>query len=75
MVLTVLLGLEDRGVSVVGVLPSGLPPFTIPRAQLADLPLLLAGAVGIAVVSLADTISTSSAFAARTGQEVKATRR
>jgi high affinity sulfate transporter 1 len=72
MVLTVVLGLEDRGVSVVGVLPSGLPPFTIPRAQLADLPLLLAGAVGIAVVSLADTISTSSAFAARTGQEVKA---
>ena len=32
--------------------------------------LLVAGAVGIAVVSLTDTISTSSAFAARTGQEV-----
>ena len=31
---------------------------------------LLAGALGIAVVSLADTISTASAFAARTGQEV-----
>ena len=39
---------------------------------LSDLPLLVAGAVGIAVVSLADTISTSSAFAARTGQEVHA---
>ena len=35
-----------------------------------DLPLLLAGAAGIALVSLTDTISTSSAFAARTGQEV-----
>jgi MFS superfamily sulfate permease-like transporter len=32
--------------------------------------LLAAGAVGIAVVSLTDTISTSSAFAARAGQEV-----
>jgi len=31
---------------------------------------LAAGALGIAMVSLADTISTSSAFAARTGQEV-----
>ena len=65
-------GLEDKGVSLVGTLPSGLPPFTVPRADLKDLPLLIAGALGIAVVSLADTISVSSAFAARTGQEVRA---
>jgi MFS superfamily sulfate permease-like transporter len=31
--------------------------------------LLIAGALGIAVVALADTIATASAFAARTGQE------
>ena len=37
---------------------------------MSDLALLVAGAVGIAVVSLTDTISTSSAFAARAGQEV-----
>jgi len=72
MVLTVALGLEARGVKVVGVLPSGLPPFTIPRAELTDIPLLLAGAFGIAVVSLADTISVSSIFAGRSGQEVRA---
>ncbi len=72
MVLVVVLDLGDKGVSLVGVLPSGLPPFTIPRVDPGDLPLLLAGAVGIAVVSLADTISTSSAFASRTGQEVRA---
>jgi MFS superfamily sulfate permease-like transporter len=35
-----------------------------------DLPLLVAGALGIVLVALADTISTASAFAARTGQEV-----
>ncbi len=64
--------LASRGVSLVGPLPSGLPSFTIPSVQVQDVPILLAGAVGIAVVSLADTISTSSAFAARTGQEVKA---
>ena len=72
MVLVVILDLGPPEVSLVGVLPSGLPPFTIPRVEVTDLPLLVAGAFGIAVVSLADTISTSSAFAGRTGQEVRA---
>lgn len=72
MVLAYGLDLAAKGVSLVGVLPSGLPPFAIPLVPLSDMPLLVAGAVGIAVVSLADTISTSSAFAARTGQEVRA---
>jgi high affinity sulfate transporter 1 len=62
--------LGDRGVDLVGVLPQGFPPFTIPQIGLSDLPLLVAGAVGIVVVSLADTISTASAFAARSGQTV-----
>ncbi len=72
MALSAGLDLAASGVSVVGVLPSGLPPFTIPRMGLEDLPLLLAGALGIAVVSLADTISVSSIFAGRSGQEVHA---
>ena len=72
MAVSAAFGLGDQGVRLVGLLPSGLPPFSIPRADLMDLPLLAAGAIGIAVVSLADTISTSSAFAARTGQEVRA---
>ena len=72
MVAVVALDLGSRGVSLVGVLPSGFPPFTIPRVTVSDLPVLVGAAIGITVVSLADTISTSSAFAARTGQEVKA---
>ena len=63
------LDLGDHGVSLVGTLPSGFPPFTVPDSA-SDLPLLVAGAVGIAIVALADTISTASAFAARTGQDV-----
>jgi high affinity sulfate transporter 1 len=63
--------LAAHGVSLVGVLPRGFPPLTIPRVGVADAGPLAAGAVGIALVSLADTISTSSAFAARTGQEVE----
>ncbi len=61
-----------RGVKLVGVLPQGFPPFTIPDVSLADLPLLLGGALGIALVALTDTISTASAFAARRGEEVRA---
>jgi MFS superfamily sulfate permease-like transporter len=53
------------------VLPQGFPPLTIPEIRAADLGVLVAGALGIALVSLADTISTASAFAARTGQEVR----
>ena len=63
--------LAGHDVSLVGVLPKGFPPLTIPSVRLADLGPLVAGALGIAVVSLADTISTASAFAARTGQEVR----
>src|SRR5690348_5016014 len=67
---TTLFSLADHGVSLVGVLPKGFPPLTIPDIHLADLGPLFAGAAGIALVSLADTISTASAFAERTGQEV-----
>src|SRR5215472_347109 len=67
---TTVFSLADHGVSLVGVLPKGFPPLTIPSLRLADLGPLFAGAVGIALVSLADTISTASAFAERTGQEV-----
>ena len=67
---TTVFGLGEHGVSLVGVLPKGFPPLTLPDVPLADIGPLVAGALGIAVVSLADTISTASAFAARTGQEV-----
>ena len=48
----------------------GFPPFTVPDVRLADLGPLVGGALGIALVSLTDTISTASSFAARTGEEV-----
>jgi high affinity sulfate transporter 1 len=63
--------LADEGVSVVGTLPQGFPPLTIPRISLSDLPLLVGGALGIALVALTDTISNASVFAARHGQRVK----
>ena len=67
---TTLFDLAAHGVSLVGVLPKGFPPLTIPDVRASDLVPLFGGALGIAVVSLADTISTASAFGARTGQEI-----
>ncbi len=69
IVATSVFGLENHGVSLVGSLPNGFPPLTLPH-PVSDFPLLVAGALGIALVALTDTISTASAFAARTGQEV-----
>ena len=69
-----LLDLTDRGLRVVGAMPQGFPPLTLPSVPLDDVPLLLAGAVGIAVVSLTDTISTASVFATRAGAEVDGSR-
>ncbi|HEX2381383.1 MAG TPA: SulP family inorganic anion transporter, partial [Acidimicrobiales bacterium] len=66
--------LSDHGVSLVGVLPQGFPPLTVPRVELADLGLLFGGALAIAVVALTDTISTASSFAARRGDEIDGTR-
>jgi high affinity sulfate transporter 1 len=66
--------LEDHGVSLVGPLPKGFPPLTIPSVPFHDLGLLAIGALGIALVSLTDTISTATSFAARTGQEIDGNR-
>ena len=62
--------LADHGVKLVGTLPQGFPPLTVPDVNRSDLATLAAGALGIALVSLADTIATASAFADRAGEEV-----
>jgi high affinity sulfate transporter 1 len=66
--------LDEHGVSLVGELPSGFPPFTIPTVPWEDTIVLLAGALGIALVSLTDTISTASVFAQKTDAEVDGNR-
>lgn len=63
--------LQSHGVDTVGVLPEGFPPFTVPHVAWDDVPPLFVGALAIAVVALADTMSTASAFAARRGERVR----
>ena len=64
--------LAAEGVKTVGTLPQGLPVPSFPWTSASDLTALAAAAVGIVLVSLTDTIATSSSFAARRGDEVDA---
>ena len=62
--------LHAHGVPTVGTLPRGIPKPSLPWTKFADIGPLLIAAVGITLVSLADTIATSSSFGARRGEEV-----
>jgi len=62
--------LAAQGVPVVGELPQGLPGPALPWTDLSDVGPLALAAAGIVLVSLADTIAVSTAFAARRGEHV-----
>src|SRR4029450_7264242 len=60
------LGLAERyDLAVVGSLPKGLPSLQGPQVSAADAGALMAGAIGIALVSFADTSVLSRTFAIR----------
>jgi high affinity sulfate transporter 1 len=62
-------GLSSQ-LSVVGDVPRGLPAVGIPAVSWSDLTALLPTALGIALISFADTSVMSHAFAARRGERV-----
>jgi high affinity sulfate transporter 1 len=62
--------LHSRGVTTVGTLPRGVPLPAFPWTSFGDVGPMIVAAVGITLVSLADTIATSSSFGARRGEEV-----
>jgi MFS superfamily sulfate permease-like transporter len=66
----VVFDLTARGVQVIGVLPRGLPSPALPDVGLEDMPLLFSGALGIALVTVADTTVLSQSLAARRGEVV-----
>ena len=53
------LGLEDRGVAVVGALPAGLPGLSWPQFDQENLKFLLSGALGVALVSFSSSMVTA----------------
>lgn len=67
---TMIFGLAAKGVDTVGVLPQGFPTPSFPTVKLDDILILAATAIGISLVAIGDTISTSAGFAARKGYEI-----
>lgn len=64
------LGLEGRGVAVIGAFPQGLPRFALPAADWRDIHTLLPAAIGIALLTYTEGILLARAFAAKNGYEV-----
>ena len=64
------LGLDTRGVSVLGSLPQGLPAFAIPWITPADVVPVLMGGFAVAIVSFADTSVLSRTYAEKTASHV-----
>ena len=73
-VISAALDLEASGVKVVGTLPTGLPPLSIPLVSLGDVLALIPAALGIALVAATDTSVLSRTFAIRRHEEVDSDR-
>lgn len=64
--------LQARDVSIVGVIPQGLPPLTMPDVSLIEQ--LVPGALGIALMSFTETIAAGRAFARPVDPPISANR-
>ena len=66
--------LQDKGVKVVGTVPSGLPVPHVPALALSDIGLLALPALGVALVGYTDTVLTARAFASRGSERIDSDR-
>jgi sulfate permease, SulP family len=67
-------GLSDRGIALVGAVPSGLPVPELPDARAGDFGLLVLPALGVALVGYTDTVLTGRAFATKRDEPIDAGR-
>jgi sulfate permease, SulP family len=67
-----IVGLADKGVAVVGHIPSGLPRFELPDLRPKNILTLLPAALGIFFVGYSSHILAARSFAGRHGQHVHA---
>ena len=66
------LGLEQRGVSVLGVVPSGLPSFALPQVTWRDYLALFPGALALCAVTLAEAPLIARRYAEKYGEQLDA---
>jgi sulfate permease, SulP family len=62
--------LDERGVQIVGAIPSAVPTFGLPSLSLSDIRRLLPVAAGVTIVGFADNVLTARAIAAGRGYRV-----
>lgn len=72
IIASALLGLEQRGVAVVGAFPAGLPGPSFPRVTWREVQSLATAAISIALLTYTEGILLARAFAAKNGYEVSA---
>ncbi|HEY1191701.1 MAG TPA: SulP family inorganic anion transporter [Gemmata sp.] len=63
-------GLHERGVQIVGAVPSALPSFQWPEVKWEQTRLLMGSAFAIAMLGLLEAVAMAKAIAARTGQKL-----
>ena len=64
------LGLDGKGVAVVGAIPQSLPPFTLPSFDLALIRQLALPALMISLIGFVESVSISQTLAARKRQRI-----
>jgi len=69
-----LLGLERYGVAIVGEVPAGLPPMSVPHVPISVVPSLLGDATGLALVTFSSMMLTSRSFASKNRYDIDADR-
>ena len=70
ILLSTVLGLEARGVEVVGTLPQGLPLPSVPVIPLADYLGMVLPAIGVLLVAFSESLGVAHEFAGKHGYEV-----
>lgn len=68
--LAALFGGETRGIKLVGELPQGLPPLSLPDLSLASLKNLGSAALAVAMLGLVEAVSIARSVASKSGQRI-----
>lgn len=67
IMLSAAVGLDDRGVAVVGPVPSGMIPFGLPAVGIDDIPDIVLAGLAMALVGVAEGLGAARLFAAKDG--------
>ena len=65
-------GLSDKGVEIIGEIPTGLPMFTLPSVSfiLNNFSVILAGAIGIFMIAFSESIATARLYATKHNYQI-----